>query len=138
MKNILILCTGNSCRSQIAHGYFNNFSKNKAKIYSAGIETHGLNINAVKTMKRDQIDISSYRSNNVSEYLNINFDYIITVCDHANENCPYIPSKKAIRIHKNFNTWFRFIFKCINTSKRYLSTFNIFKKFLFVKDSTSG
>ena len=53
-------------------------------------------------MKRDQIDISSYRSNNVSEYLNINFDYIITVCDHASENCPYIPSKKAIRIHKNF------------------------------------
>ena len=66
MKNILILCTGNSCRSQIAHGYFNNFSKNKAKIYSAGIETHGLNINAVETMKRDKIDISSYRSNNVS------------------------------------------------------------------------
>ena len=90
MKNILILCTGNSCRSQIAHGYFNNFSKNKAKIYSAGIETHGLNINAVETMKRDQIDISSYRSNNVSEYLNINFDYIITVCDHANENLSLI------------------------------------------------
>lgn len=102
MKNILILCTGNSCRSQIAHGYFNNFSKNKAKIYSAGIETHGLNVNAVETMKRDQIDISSYRSNNVSEYLNINFDYIITVCDHAKENCPYIPSKKAVRIHMNF------------------------------------
>jgi arsenate reductase len=102
MKNILILCTGNSCRSQIAHGYFNNFSKNKAKIYSAGIETHGLNINAVETMKRDQIDISSYRSNNVSEYLNINFDYIITVCDHANENCPYFPSKESKRVHKNF------------------------------------
>ena len=58
MKNILILCTGNSCRSQIAHGYFNNFSKNKAKIYSAGIETHGLNINAVETMKRDKKDNS--------------------------------------------------------------------------------
>jgi arsenate reductase len=54
-------------------------------------------------MKRDKIDISNHTSNNVSEYLDINFDYIITVCDHANENCPYIPSKIAIRIHKNFS-----------------------------------
>lgn len=103
MKNILILCTGNSCRSQIAHGYFKHFSKNRTKIYSAGIETHGLNFNAIETMKRDKIDISNHTSNNVSEYLDINFDYIITVCDHANENCPYIPSKNAIRIHKNFS-----------------------------------
>ena len=102
MKNILILCTGNSCRSQIAHGYFNKFSNNKCKIYSAGIETHGLNPNAVQTMLRDGIDISTYTSNNVNEYLDINFDYIITVCDHANESCPNIPSKNALRIHKNF------------------------------------
>ena len=102
MKNILILCTGNSCRSQIAHGYFNKFSNNKYRIYSAGIETHGLNINAVQTMLRDSIDISTYTSNNVNEYLDINFDYIITVCDHANESCPNIPSKNALRIHKNF------------------------------------
>ena len=103
MKNILILCTGNSCRSQIAHGYFKLFSNNRANIFSAGIETHGLNKNAVKTMKRDGIDISNHTSNLVSEYLDIKFDYIITVCDHANENCPYIPSKNAIRIHKNFS-----------------------------------
>ena len=102
MKNILILCTGNSCRSQIAHGYFNKFSNNKCKIYSAGIETHGLNPNAVQTMLRDEIDISTHTSNDVNEYLDINFDYIITVCDHANESCPNIPSKNALRIHKNF------------------------------------
>ena len=102
MKNILILCTGNSCRSQIAHGYFNKFSNNKCKIYSAGIETHGLNPNAVQTMLRDGIDISTHTSNNVNEYLDINFDYIITVCDHANESCPNIPSKNALKIHKNF------------------------------------
>ena len=97
MKNILILCTGNSCRSQIAHGYFNKFSNNKYRIYSAGIETHGLNTNAVQTMLRDSIDISTYTSNNANEYLDINFDYIITVCDHANESCPNIPSKNALR-----------------------------------------
>ena len=102
MKNILILCTGNSCRSQIAHGYFNKFSNKKYRIYSAGIETHGLNTNAVQTMLRDSIDISTYTSNNVNEYLDVNFDYIITVCDHANESCPNIPSKNALRIHKNF------------------------------------
>ena len=102
MKNILILCTGNSCRCQIAHGYFNKFSNNKCRIYSAGIETHGLNTNAVQTMLRDSIDISTYTSNNVNEYLDVNFDYIITVCDHANESCPNIPSKNALRIHKNF------------------------------------
>ena len=102
MKNILILCTGNSCRSQIAHGYFKLFSNNRANIFSAGIETHGLNKNAVETMKRDGVDISNHTSNLVSEYLDIKFDYIITVCDHANENCPYIPSKNAVRIHKNF------------------------------------
>ena len=102
MKNILILCTGNSCRSQIAHGYFNKLSNSRCTIYSAGIEIHGLNPNAVKTMLRDNIDISTYTSNNVNEYSNINFDYIITVCDHANESCPNIPSKNALRIHKNF------------------------------------
>ena len=102
MKNILILCTGNSCRSQIAHGYFKLFSNNRANIFSAGIETHGLNKNAVETMKSDGVDISYHTSNLVSEYLDIEFDYIITVCDHANENCPYIPSKNAERIHKNF------------------------------------
>lgn len=102
MKNILILCTGNSCRSQIAHGYFYKFLKNQAKIYSAGIETHGLNQMAIKTMLRDSLDISYHNSNNIKEYQEINFDFIITVCDNANENCPFFYSKKSKRIHKNF------------------------------------
>jgi len=102
MKNILVLCTGNSCRSQMAHGYLESFVKGKATIYSAGIETHGLNPGAVSIMKEDGIDISKHTSNHVDEYSNIDFDYIITVCDHANEHCPYIPSKNAVRLHHNF------------------------------------
>jgi len=103
MKNILVLCTGNSCRSQMAHGYLNFYCKEKANIYSAGIEVHGLNSMAIDVMMDDRINISTYTSNNVDEYISINFDYIITVCDHANENCPFISSTNAIRIHQNFN-----------------------------------
>lgn len=102
MKNILVLCTGNSCRSQMAHGYLNALQKGLAKIYSAGIEAHGLNPGAVAIMAADGIDISHHTSNHVDEYSGIHWDYIITVCDHAKENCPYIPSKKAKRIHHNF------------------------------------
>ncbi|RUA12917.1 MAG: arsenate reductase ArsC [Flavobacteriia bacterium] len=102
MKNVLVLCTGNSCRSQMAHGYLNHFQDNLAKIYSAGIETHGLNPGAVSIMKEDGIDISHHTSNHVDEYQGIEWDYIITVCDHAKEHCPYIPSKNAHRIHQNF------------------------------------
>ncbi|MFC4722668.1 arsenate reductase ArsC [Geojedonia litorea] len=102
MKNILVLCTGNSCRSQMAHGYLNQFTNGKANIYSAGIETHGINPGAVAIMKEDGIDISNHTSNHVDDYKTIEFDYIITVCDHANENCPFIPSKNAVRLHHNF------------------------------------
>ena len=102
MKNILVLCTGNSCRSQMAHGYLNQFANEKAKVYSAGIETHGLNPGAVAIMKEDGIDITHHTSNHVDEYAKIDFDFIITVCDHANENCPFIPSKNAVRLHHNF------------------------------------
>jgi arsenate reductase len=101
MKNVLVLCTGNSCRSQMAEGYLKYFAKEKAKIYSAGIETHGLNPGAIAAMKRDGIDIAQHTSNHVDEYKNIQFDHIITVCDHAKENCPYIPSQ-AQRHHHNF------------------------------------
>lgn len=102
MKNVLVLCTGNSCRSQMAHGYLNHFGANKANFYSAGIETHGVNPKAIAIMKEDGIDISKHSSNLVTEYDTINFDFIITVCDHANENCPFIPSKNAVRLHHNF------------------------------------
>ena len=128
MKNILILCTGNSCRSQIAHGYFELFANNRANIFSAGIETHGLNKNAVQTMKRDDVDISNHTSNLVSEYLDIKFDYIITVCDHANENCPYIPSKNAVRIHKNFTDPSKIV-NSIDSNKDFDLCRNEIKKF---------
>lgn len=101
MKNILVLCTGNSCRSQMAEGWLRHFANGKAEIYSAGIETHGVNPKAILYMKEAGIDISKHTSNNVKEYMDISFDFIITVCDHAKENCPYIPSK-AKRFHHNF------------------------------------
>lgn len=102
-KNILILCTGNSCRSQIAEGWFRYFTGGQANIYSAGIETHGVNPKAIATMAEAGIDISFHTSNLVEEYLEIEFDYILTVCDHAAENCPVIPTKNAKRIHYNFS-----------------------------------
>jgi arsenate reductase len=101
MKNILVLCTGNSCRSQIAEGYLRHFAGDKAAIYSAGIETHGVNPKAIQVMAEDGIDISHHTSNNVDEYINIPFDYVITVCDNAKENCPYFPTR-AERFHFNF------------------------------------
>ena len=101
MKNILVLCTGNSCRSQIAEGYLRHFAGDKAQIYSAGIETHGVNPKAIQVMAEDGIDISRHTSNNVDEYIDIPFDYVITVCDNAKENCPYFPTR-AQRFHYNF------------------------------------
>jgi arsenate reductase len=101
MKKILVLCTGNSCRSQIAEGYLQYFAGRTAKVYSAGVETHGVNPKAIAVMKDDGIDISNHTSNNISEYSNIEFDYIITVCDNAKERCPYFPSK-AKKFHYNF------------------------------------
>jgi arsenate reductase len=101
MKKVLVLCTGNSCRSQIAEAYLRNFAHEKAQIFSAGIETHGVNPRAIATMIDDGIDISHHTSNNVNEYGDINFDYIITVCDNANERCPYFPNN-AKKFHHNF------------------------------------
>ncbi|WBL25927.1 arsenate reductase ArsC [Zunongwangia sp. HGR-M22] len=102
MKNILVLCTGNSCRSQIAHAYLKYFSFKKANIYSAGIEKHGINPKAIAIMQEDGIDIREHSCNLIDEYINIDFDFIITVCDHAKEFSPDIFSKKAVRMHKNF------------------------------------
>lgn len=85
----------------MAHGYLQHFAGNKAEIYSAGIETHGVNPKAIVVMKEDDIDISHHTSNNVNEYATIDFDFVITVCDNAKENCPYFPSK-AKKIHYNF------------------------------------
>ena len=103
MKNILILCTGNSCRSQLAHAYLDFFGKDDLNVFSAGVEVHGVNPMVIKILEEDNIHVNNYTSNHIDEYLHIDFDYIITVCDHAKETCPYIPSENAISIHKNFN-----------------------------------
>ena len=100
-KKILVLCTGNSCRSQIADGYLKLFGGDGVEVYSAGIEVHGVNPRAIATMKEDGVDISSNTSNNVNEYTNIDFDIVLTVCDNANEHCPIFPSK-AKKFHHNF------------------------------------
>lgn len=100
-KKILVLCTGNSCRSQIAEGYLRHFAGEHSEIYSAGIETHGLNPKAVLAMKEDGIDISGHTSNHINEYQDIDFDFVITVCDHAKESCPYFPTR-AKKFHHNF------------------------------------
>jgi arsenate reductase len=102
MINILVLCTGNSCRSQIAHGFLVQLTNaTRITIYSAGVETHGVNPKAIATMLAVSIDISSNTSNNISEYASVNFDYIITVCDNAKERCPVFPSS-AKQFHYNF------------------------------------
>jgi arsenate reductase len=100
-SKILVLCTGNSCRSQMAHGYLQHFGGDKVEVRSAGIETHGVNPRAIAVMKEDGIDISAHTSNHVGEYSNIEFDYVITVCDNARENCPYFPAKIKV-LHHNF------------------------------------
>ena len=101
MKKILVLCTGNSCRSQIAEGYLRYFAAGRADIYSGGIETHGVNPRAIAAMQQDGIDISRHTSNNISEYNDIDFDFVITVCDNAKERCPIFPGNSQ-KFHHNF------------------------------------
>ena len=101
-KKILVMCTGNSCRSQIAEGYLKLLLKNKVDVYSAGVNNHEINSLAIKTMKDDGIDISKQTSNNIKEFNSVEFDHIITVCDNAKERCPIFFSKNAIRTHHAF------------------------------------
>jgi arsenate reductase len=100
-KNVLVLCTGNSCRSQLLHGYLGQELGERAAVYSAGGEVHGLNPRAVRVMAEDGVDISHHTSNHVDEYAAVPFDYVLTVCDHANEVCPVFPST-AKKLHHNF------------------------------------
>lgn len=102
MKKILVLCTGNSCRSQMMQGYLEKSGKVKTEVYSAGLETHGVNPKAIEVMKQDGVDISHHTSNNIDEYRGIDFDLVLTVCDHARENCPWFPSD-AKQVHKSFD-----------------------------------
>lgn len=101
MLNVLVLCTGNSCRSQMAEGFLRKMLGDRAHVYSAGIETHGVNPRAIKSMEEKSIDISMHTSNHVDEYVHIPFDIVLTVCDNANEKCPVFPSN-ARKFHYNF------------------------------------
>jgi arsenate reductase len=100
---ILILCTGNSCRSQMAHGFLQSFDKDLT-VRSAGTEATGkLNQQAIAVMKEAGIDISQHTSDSVNLYLNEDWDYVITVCGGANENCPFFPGKVKHRLHIGFD-----------------------------------
>ena len=101
---ILVLCTGNSCRSQMAHGWLLHFAKILelcVEVCSAGVETHGLNPFAVKVMDEANIDISEHTSNHIDEYIDTGVTHAITVCDHAAEVCPIFPEKVDVS-HQNF------------------------------------
>ncbi len=98
---ILFLCTGNSCRSQMAEGWAKALKSDTVEAYSAGIETHGLNPNAVRAMREAGVDISGHKSQNVDEFKDMDFDYVITVCGNADENCPLFPGKAKI-VHAGF------------------------------------
>ena len=99
---ILILCTGNSCRSQMAHGFLQSFDK-RLEVLSAGTEpARKVNQMAIDVMKKAGVDISHHKPKNVDQYLKEEWDYVITVCDHANEVCPVFPGKVRNRLHMGF------------------------------------
>ncbi len=98
---VLILCTGNSCRSQMAEGILRHYGGGRFEVFSAGTKPSKLNSNAVKVMKEIEMDISHHRSKDVKEFVGQTFDYIITVCDNAKESCPVFPGK-ASRHHWSF------------------------------------
>lgn len=99
--NLLYLCTGNSCRSQMAEGWTRELKGDLIEVYSAGIETHGLNPNAVKVMGETGVDITSQKSQHIDEFKDTKIDYVITVCDHAHETCPWFPADCKV-IHVGF------------------------------------
>ena len=101
MVKILFLCTGNSCRSQMAEGWAHALKSDVVDAYSAGIETHGLNPYAVKVMAEAGVDISSQKSKLISDLPTLDFDYVITVCGNAHENCPVFPGRTRI-LHVGF------------------------------------
>jgi len=99
---VLFLCTGNSCRSQMAEGWARHLRGDRIEAYSAGIETHGLNPRAVEVMAEAGVDISAHRSKHVDELRAIEFDFVVTVCDHAAEHCPRFPGKARV-VHVGFD-----------------------------------
>ena len=99
---ILFLCTGNSCRSQMAKGWARHLWPDSIQAYSAGIEVHGLNPRAVVVMNQAGLDISGQRSKKLDELKGIDFDYVITLCDHAKQTCPVLAGKAKV-IHRGFD-----------------------------------
>lgn len=98
MKNVLFLCTGNSCRSQMAEGWGKALKSDKFNFYSAGTKKHGLNPNAIKVMAEADIDITGHESNTTDELPEVSMDYVFTVCSDAHENCPFFPGGKIIHV----------------------------------------
>jgi len=99
---VLFLCTGNSCRSQMAEGWAKALKGDVIESYSAGIETHGMNPRAIKVMAEAGVDISGHRSKNVAELMDVPFDYVVTVCGNAHETCPMFPGKAKV-VHVAFD-----------------------------------
>jgi len=99
---VLFLCTGNSCRSQMAEGWAKKLKGDLLKAYSAGVEPHGMNPRAVKVMAESGVDIGGHRSKHLDELKGVPFDYVITVCDQANEACPVFPGKTK-QVHVGFD-----------------------------------
>jgi arsenate reductase len=102
LLKVLFLCTGNSCRSQMAEGWARHLKGDFIEPYSAGIVAHGLNLDAVRAMAESGVDISGHRSKRVEELRNVQFDFVVTVCDNAHESCPLFPGKAKI-IHVGFD-----------------------------------
>ncbi len=101
MKRVLVLCTANSCRSQMTHGYLHHFAGGRAVVFSAGVRATSVDPRAIEVMKEDGFDIGHHTSNGVLEYADLRFDHVITVCDHTKEACPWFPSE-AVHHHHSF------------------------------------
>jgi len=99
---VLFLCTGNSCRSQMAEGWARTLKGNEIEVYSAGVEPHGLNPEAVAVMQEAGVDISGHRSKTLDDLAEREFHCVVTVCDHARETCPVFPGKVK-KIHRSFD-----------------------------------
>ena len=102
MLKVLFLCTGNSCRSQMAEGFARHLRGDQLAAYSAGLEAHGLNPHAVKVMAEAGVDIAGQRSKHVDELMGVAFDYVVTVCGHADEHCPVFPGPTKV-VHVGFD-----------------------------------
>jgi len=129
MNKILVLCTGNSCRSQILEAWLRHYSEGKHEVYSAGVETHGINPDAVYYMNEVGIDLSNHSSDLIDKYLEIEFDLIVTVCDHAKESCPIFP-KAAKVIHRNFEDPSKVVEEKSNAFRRVRAELEDFAKYL--------